>query len=62
MPESVRVGSRTQDRLPRYSDQTAEIVRWQSRAQDLMLENDLLRMSVDILRGELAELKGIHGT
>jgi hypothetical protein len=51
----------TPDRVPRFSDQTAEIVRWQSRAQDLMLQNDLLRLSVDILRQELVELKALHG-
>jgi hypothetical protein len=50
----------TPDRVPRFSDQTAEIVRWRGRAQDLLLENDLLRMSVDILRQELVEEKAKH--
>lgn len=40
----------------------AETALWQSRAHDLILQNDLLRLSVDILRAELTEEKSKHGS
>lgn len=41
---------------------TTEVLIWKERAMDLILQNDLLRMSVDILRAELTEEKAKHGT
>jgi hypothetical protein len=41
---------------------TAEVLIWKERAMDLILQNDLLRMSVDILRAELMEEKAKHGS
>jgi hypothetical protein len=43
-------------------DLEKELVLWRERAQDLVLENSLLRMSIDIVRLELAELQAKHGT
>jgi hypothetical protein len=41
---------------------TTEVLLWKDRVTDLILQNDLLRMSVDILRAELTEEKAKHGT
>jgi hypothetical protein len=40
---------------------TTEVLLWKDRVTDLILQNDLLRMSVDILRAELTELQAKHG-
>lgn len=43
-------------------DLAEELILWKARAQDLHLQNDLLRLSVDILRAELTEEKAKHGS
>jgi hypothetical protein len=42
-------------------DLEKELFIWRERAQDLVLENSLLRMSIDIVRLELEEEKARHG-
>ncbi len=55
-PEETSLTART------LAEKDAKIDQWQARAWDLLLQNDLLRLSVDILRQELVEEKAKHGS